>query len=40
MENLLSNQSKSIKEISRNLCITEQTYFGWRKEYGGLKINL
>jgi len=36
---LLSNQGKSIKEISRNLGITEQTYYRWRKEYGGLRVD-
>lgn len=36
---LLSNQGKSIKEISRNLGITEQTYYRWRKTYGGLRID-
>ena len=36
---LLSNQGKSVKEISRNLGITEQTYYRWRKEYGGLRMD-
>jgi len=36
---LLSNQGKSIKEISRKLGITEQTYYRWRKEYGGLRVD-
>jgi len=36
---LLSNQGKFIKEISRKLGITEQTYYRWRKEYGGLRID-
>ena len=36
---LLSNQVKSIKEISRKLGITEQTYYRWRKDYGGMRID-
>ena len=29
-------RSKSVKLISRELGITEQTYYGWRREYGGM----
>lgn len=36
---LLSNQGKSIKEISRELGITEQTYYRWRKDYGGMRMD-
>ena len=36
---LLSNQGKSIKEISRQLGITEQTYYRWRKDYGGMRMD-
>ena len=32
------NQGISIAEASRNIGITEQTYYRWRKEYGGLRI--
>ena len=32
------NQGMSIAEASRRLGITEQTYYRWRKEYGGLRI--
>ena len=28
-----------ILEICRTLGITEQTYYRWRKEYGGLKVD-
>ena len=27
-----------ITEVSRKLEITEQTYYRWRKEYGGLRV--
>ena len=31
-----SNQDKTIAEACRELGITEQTYYRWRKEYGGM----
>ncbi len=32
------NQGISIAEASRKINITQQTYYRWRKEYGGLRI--
>lgn len=32
-------QGISIREICKQLSITDQTYFRWRKEYGGLKVD-
>ena len=32
------NQGISISEASRKISVTEQTYYRWRKEYGGLRI--
>ena len=32
------NQGASISEASRKIDVTEQTYYRWRKEYGGLRI--
>ena len=29
-------QGRTVPEVSRSLGITEQTYYRWRKEYGGL----
>ena len=29
----------SIKEVSKKLGITDQTYYRWRKEYGGLRVD-
>ena len=29
----------STAEVVRKLGITEQTYYRWRKEYGGLRVN-
>lgn len=34
---VLLAQGKKVPEVSRILGITQQTYFRWRKEYGGLK---
>ena len=33
------SQGKSVKLVSRELGITEQTYYRWRKEYGGMNIS-
>ena len=33
------SQGKSIKLVSRDLGITEQTYYRLRKEYGGMKVS-
>ncbi len=30
---------KSVKVVVKKLGITEQTYYRWRKEYGGLRLN-
>ncbi len=32
------NQGIPIAEASRRIGITQQTYYRWRKEYGGLRI--
>jgi putative transposase len=32
-------QGMSIREICKGLQITDQTYFRWRREYGGLKLD-
>ena len=32
-------QGKSIAEACKQLGITDQTYFRWRKAYGGLKVD-
>ena len=32
------DQSIPISEASRKIGVTEQTYYRWRKEYGGLRI--
>ena len=32
-------KGKRIPEVSRLLGVTEQTFYRWRKEYGGLKLD-
>lgn len=32
-------QREKVKGICRNLGITEQTYYRWRKNYGGTKVS-
>ncbi len=29
----------SVKEVAKKLGITDQTYYRWRKEYGGLRVD-
>ena len=33
------SQGRTMGEVCRSLGVTEQTYYRWRKEYGGLKMN-
>ena len=33
------SQGASIREVCKQLQITDQTYYRWRKEYGGLKVD-
>ncbi len=35
---ILLNQGASIGEASRKIGVTEQTYYRWRKEYGGMRV--
>ena len=35
---VLLSQGKSAEEIARTLEISKQTYYRWRKEYGGLSM--
>ena len=34
------SQGEKGKGICRNLGITEQTYYRWRRDYGGMKVSL
>jgi len=33
---ILLGQEKTVREVCRTLEISEQTYYRWRKEYGGM----
>jgi transposase-like protein len=35
---ILLSQGKSVKEASKLLEINEQTYYRWRREYGGMDV--
>ena len=36
---VLLAQGQTVPEVSRSLGIAEQTYYRWRKEYGGLRLD-
>ena len=36
---VLTSQGKSVDEVCRRIAVTRQTYFRWRKEYGGLRVD-
>ncbi len=36
---VLNSQGQSIGEICRGLGVSENTYYRWRREYGGLKVS-
>ena len=35
---VLLSQGSTVGEASRKLGVTEQTYYHWRKEYGGMRV--
>jgi putative transposase len=32
------SQGRSVEQLCRELSLTEQTYYRWRREYGGMKV--
>jgi transposase-like protein len=36
---VLLNKGSTVIEVSRKLGIAEQTYYRWRKDYGGMRID-
>lgn len=36
---VMVNQGSTVIEVARKLSISEQTYYRWRKEYGGMRID-
>ena len=36
---VLLSQERSVKQVSKQLGIAEQTYYRWRKAYGGMKVD-
>jgi len=35
---VLSSQNRSTSEICREIGVSENTYYRWRKEYGGMRV--
>ncbi len=35
---VLLSQGGTVGEVSRKIGITEQTYYRWRREYGGMRV--
>ncbi len=35
---ILLNQGMTVGEACRKISVTEQTYYRWRKEYGGMRV--
>lgn len=35
---ILLNQGMTVGEVSKRISVTEQTYYRWRKEYGGMRV--
>ena len=35
---ILLNQGASVGEACRKIGVTEQTYYRWRREYGGMRV--
>ena len=36
---VLTSQGKTVSEICKALAISDQTYYRWRKEYGGMGVD-
>lgn len=36
---LLVNQGQTVAQACRKIGVTEQTYYRWRKEYGGMRVD-
>lgn len=36
---VLINQGASVAEVCRQIEVTDQTFFRWRKEYGGMRVD-
>jgi putative transposase len=36
---ILLSTGQTVQAVARQISVTEQTYYRWRKEYGGLKVD-
>ena len=32
-------QGQTVGQVCRSLCVSEQSYYRWRREYGGLRVD-
>ena len=37
---VLLGQGRTVTEVCKQLSVTDQTYYRWRKAYGGMKLNV
>jgi len=36
---IMMSQGSTVAEVCRKIEVTDQTYFRWRKEYGGMRVD-
>ncbi len=36
---VLLSQGHNVKHVAKHIGVTDQTYYRWRKEYGGMKLD-
>jgi transposase-like protein len=36
---IMQSQGATVAEVCRKIEVTDQTYFRWRKEYGGMRVD-
>ena len=36
---VLLGQGSTVTEVCKQLCVTDHTYYRWRKAYGGMKVD-
>jgi transposase-like protein len=36
---IMMNQGSTVAEVCRKIEVTDQTYYRWRKEYGGMRVD-
>ena len=36
---VLLGQGRMVSEVCKQICVSDQTYYRWRKAYGGMKVD-